>query len=470
MRVKRIAKVIIFCVIFLFLLNRIYYILSWKDTAGEYYSSVNSYYDLEEDLVDVLFLGSSRCYCSINNAVLWDEYGIGNFSLSISGQDFAGTYHTLKEALKTQTPRVVCVELYGSIFDGYMDEGNLYRTTLPFKYSANFYNVVDNLVTDEEKKSDFWLKWPIVHTRYSELQKEDFLTDRPVYLGYHAEFRTQAIGPIEVYQGEEEEPLPAEREKWLQKIIELAKEKDIELCFFIAPYAVTEADQKIFKYVERIAGEHNIPVLNMLVLAEELELDVNTDFIDWAHTNYYGAQKVSEYVGEYLVTHYALEDHRGDERYALWDENSKVRRHEVYNHQMKLSMDIGTYLDLMSCIQEYVVVVSTAGEHVSQEPDISEYLQTLGIGEEFYASGGIWILEDGEPVYISTEANSMHYVDLGISDLSVSSVNGTKSIMVDKQNYQKVEQGINILVYDKILGEVVDWVGFSAPHAYGIAR
>ena len=42
--------------------------------------------------------------------------------------------------------------------------------------------------------------------------------------------------------------------------------------------------------------------------------------------------------------------------------------------------------------------------------------------------------------------------------------------MVDKQNYQKVEQGINILVYDKILGEVVDWVGFSAPHAYGIAR
>ena len=107
MRIKRIAGTIVFCAVFLILLNRIYTVLSWKDTAGEYYSSVDSFYEVDKGLVDVLFFGSSHCYCSIDPSVLWEEHGIGSFSLAISGQDFAGTYYTLKEALKTQDPKVV---------------------------------------------------------------------------------------------------------------------------------------------------------------------------------------------------------------------------------------------------------------------------------------------------------------------------------------------------------------------------
>ena len=60
MKMKNIAKIIVFCMIFIFLLNRIYDIFSWKDTAGDYTSSMESFYDLEENVVDVLFLGTFR--------------------------------------------------------------------------------------------------------------------------------------------------------------------------------------------------------------------------------------------------------------------------------------------------------------------------------------------------------------------------------------------------------------------------
>uniref|UniRef100_UPI004055F2B4 hypothetical protein n=1 Tax=Acetatifactor sp. TaxID=1872090 RepID=UPI004055F2B4 len=343
MKVREIAKISIFCVIFLILFNRIYTILSWKDTAGDFYSSVDSFYELEEDIVDVLYFGSSRCYCSIDPSVMWNEHGIASYSLAISGQDFAGTYYTLKEALKTQKPKVAVVELYGSVFSGYLVEGNLYRTTLPFKISENSYEMVDHLVTDEEKKTDFWFRWPILHTRYAELQMEDFQTDRPVYLGYRASFVTQNIGDIMNNPKGTAQPLPEEREMWLQKIIGLAEESGTELCFFIAPYAVTEEDWKLFNYVEGIAEEHDIPFLNMLELKDELRIDVNEDFSDWAHTNHYGARKVSGYLSDFLAANYDLEDHRGEESYALWDENSFVRGREIEVQELKEFPSVGEY-------------------------------------------------------------------------------------------------------------------------------
>ena len=146
MKIKNAAKIVIFCILFLFLLNRIYDIFSWKDTAGDYYSSMDSFYDLEKDMVDVLFLGSSHVYCSVIPAQLWEDYGMASFNMAISGQDLASSYYSFKEALKTQDLDVVCVDLYGCVFHGYLIEGNLYRNTLSRKLSFTSIEAVNSIV------------------------------------------------------------------------------------------------------------------------------------------------------------------------------------------------------------------------------------------------------------------------------------------------------------------------------------
>lgn len=471
MKIKNFVKIILFSAIFLLVINRVYKVLSWKDTAGDYYSSINTFYELDDNMVDVMFFGTSRCYCSVDPSYLWNKYGISSFNMAVSGQDIVATYYTMKEAFKTQSPEVVFVELYGVLFDGYGVEGNLYRNTLPFRYSVNSHELVNNVVTDEYSKEDFLLKWPIVHTRYAELKQKDFLSDPPVYLGYHGEFSAKNIADVDIYEGDEMIPLPEEREKWLRKIIQLAEDNDTNLCFFVAPYEGWMADQKTLLYAESIAQEYDIPVLNLLKHKDKLNINVNEDFLDWAHTNHSGAQKVTKYIGKYLAANYELVDHREDEKYALWDENSRLREHEVQNHQLKQMYNVGGYLDTLSCMKDYVVVISTAGEHLTKDADISEYLLTLGIGKEFYEENScVWVFEDGKLAHMSSEADSFYHMDLAFSDLVVSRSNGENSVVIDFVQYQTVDNGINIVVYDKALGVVVDKVGFSAPDLYGVAR
>lgn len=467
---KKLGKVIIFCIIFLFLYNYTYQVLSWKDTAGEYTSSLKTLYEMEENTADVLFFGSSHCYCSIVNANLWKDYGIASVGVSISGQDTAGTYYTIKEALKTQKPKVLCIESFGTVFSGYIIKGNLYRNTLLYKPSVNAYEVVDNLVTDEEEKKDLLLRWPIIHTRYKELQKEDFQGNRVPYLGYLTGFKMNKVDPIRWTAGDEIVPMDEEIESWYRRIIDLAAEEGIRLCFFVSPYVETEENQKKYNHLEQLAKENGALFVNMIKDASSIGMNENVDFIDAYHTNYGGAQKVTAYMGEILKEKFDLPDRRGDSRYERWEEDLVAREHELMNGTLLATNDLKVYLDILSILGDYTVILATSGEYLSEEADFADWIHQLGIGEEFFEKSGIWIWDNKELTYSSQEKDSIYYTELSNGDLAVSSLSDDKSIIIDRNNYYKFDSSINVVVYDNILGKVVDAVGFYAPNHYGVVR
>lgn len=471
MQWKNLVKIVCFCTILAFLINGVYRVLSWKDTAGAYVSSMESLYDLKEDVVDVLFLGSSHCYCTINNSILWEEDGVASFSLAISGQDIVSTYHCMVEALKTQTPDLICIEVYNATEEvGYLVTGNVYRNTLSLQYSKNFYEAVDNIVEKEEEKASYWLKWPIIHTRYAELQQGDFQTDYPAYVGYSAGFQTNSVGEIVLYEGEEVLPIPQKNEEWLRKMISLAKEKDIELCFFLAPCIVGEQRQQQFLYLEQLAKEEEVGFVNALAAKDEIGLDTTKDFIDASHTNHFGSKKVTKYIGDYLKSTYELVDRRGDSRYRLWEEDAAVREHEWQNYLLKSIQDVRGYLDIIGTLKEYTIVVTTSGEYQAEGIDLYDCLQTAGIGEEFYTSDRVWIFDNQQLTYTSEAENMLQHVELVNGDLLLGSSAGSKSIVINKQACNMVPNGINIVVYDNLLGKVIDMVGFNASQQYMITR
>jgi len=471
MRVKNLIKIVLFSVIFLMVINHVYRILSWKDTSGGYRSSVNSLYELDEDMADVMFFGTSRCYCSVDPSYLWEKYGISSFNMAISGQDIIATYYTMKEAFKTQSPDVVFVEMYGTLFDGYAVEGNVYRNTLPFRFSANAYHLAMNAIPEKYDKKSIFLKWPIIHTRYKELQKDDFQSEMSAFLGFVPNFYKAQAAEGEIYEGTERIPMPEEREKWFREIIQLAQENGAELYFFVAPYERRIADQKTLLYAEDIAEEYGVSVLNLVKDGDKLNINYGEDFCDWAHTNYWGAQKVTKYIGNYINANYDLEDHRGDERYAVWDENSVVCKHEVQNYQLKQMNNISGYLELLSCMEDYVVVVSAAGAYRANDMDISEFLMAIGIGEEFNSgNGGVWVIDNGECIYQSVDSDSFYHMDLQYSDMVISRTGGANFIWLDHVNHNRAGDGLDILVFDKVLGTVADSVGFYAPENYKVVR
>lgn len=469
MNLRKAAKAVLFCVMAAVLYLYLYRVLSWKDTGGDYQSAMDTFYTLDEDVVDVAFLGSSHCYCAVNTAILWEQYGIAAYSLSISGQDMASSYFCLKEMLKTQRPRVVCVEMYYSNLEGYQVKGNLYRNLLGYRISRNFADAVESIAEDEEKW-DILLKWPIIHTRYAELKRQDFEPDPQMrlYMGWETGFSdVEDIGGISVYQGEETLEIPQETEEWLLKIIALAREEDVELCFFLAPFGADERAQMQYKYAEKLARENGVPFLNMIDLQEELQLDTARDFSDTGHTNSYGAEKVTKYLGKYLDGHYDLEDKRGGAQYTLWDENLMMWKHQKQNQILRETTDLGLYLDSISGLEGYTVIMATRGEYLAGDGEnLAESLADMGIDESFFQMEGAWVVEDGAFQYGTGLEDGFRHMEIGGSDAVIHGNDGQMHIIIERQEYMRANPGIDILLYDNILEEVADIVGFQAAGDY----
>lgn len=144
--------------------------------------------------------------------------------------------------------------------------------------------------------------------------------------------------------------------------------------------------------MKEIAAENGIPVLDMMEMLDELGMDTAQDFMDWGHLNEYGARKVSAYMGQYLAENYGLEDKRGTEGYGLWDENLKVWRHQVQNHDLQQITDLGSYLTNLVNLQDYTVVLIAEGEFPGEALEgLREKLALTGQGRAFWQGrASVW--------------------------------------------------------------------------------
>jgi hypothetical protein len=217
-------------------------------------------------------------------------------------------------------------------------------------------------------------------------------------------------------------------------------------------------------------AEYDVPVIDMLELSEDIDINWRRDFSDYGHTNHFGAQKVTAYLGEFLKNNYDLQDYRGDERYTLWDLDLKARQHDWNNYVLTKITDRQTYFEELSRLEDYTIVVSTTGEYISGEAEIEECLQMLGGFHEFYNGSNVWVFDNGENIYTANANNTLKTMPLTFGELLVSVIDQSTNIMVDRVAYQKSTDGVNVLVYDNILGIVVDSVGFEAMYAYGMVR
>ena len=107
-KVLKTIEYILFAALVIGAVAILYNVLSWKDTNGNYMSTTKQLYETDDNLIDVVFMGSSHCYCGIYPAVLWEDAGIAAFDMSTSGQDRNSTYHMLAELLKTQSQGCLC--------------------------------------------------------------------------------------------------------------------------------------------------------------------------------------------------------------------------------------------------------------------------------------------------------------------------------------------------------------------------
>lgn len=471
---KKTLKIISFALLTFLVLWKAYDILSWKDTQGGYISSTQQLYATEDNLIDVLFVGSSHTYASINPSLLWDEYGISAFDMSVSGQDKDSSYYGIKEVLKTQSPKVVFVDCYGLVFDEQGIIGNVYRNMLAMNFSENSNDLIRSYV-DEEEQKDFLLRWPIIHTRYRELQKYDFeqyefSTYGRGYLvnyqtGYYSYLENAALKCTDVTE------LNEKNKKWIDDLVALSEEENFKLVFYLTPYSITEKDKAILNGAEKYFKQQNITFLDLYDVSSKLNLQPETDFSDYNHLNSFGADKVTAYMGTYLEENFALEDHSGDEAYYLWNQCSEYVEHRYNAYNIDLQGDLSEYLRTINECPGLTVVISLDGKYDESTLDFKTPLELyMGISEEDYYAGGKWVFQNGRLVkHVSNEPGQEYLLDLNDTDtLKIEPIEPLfeaddeifAQVKINNTVCGKCYNGITVTVYDNFLKKIVSSKGY----------
>lgn len=301
---KSILKGIIFLVLLFIILEfTMFIMIPNKSNFSKYGMWKKAEYEIlgeKKDTIDVVFLGDSLIYSSISPMILWNEYGITSFDCASPAQIISNSYNYLKVAIESQHPKLVMME--ADVL--FRDPNSIYaKRVLKDKYKnylpiEQFHNNWKKYITLEKYET----KWINYYKGYKYITK---VLPTKKLTNYMKETHT-------------ERPIPDGNLDYLNKIIELCKENDIEFQLISIPSRGTWNYSKHLT-VERLAKENDIAFTD-LNLTNTINIDWKKDTKDSGrHTNFRGAKKITKYIGNYINELDIVEDHRDDKKYNEWN-------------------------------------------------------------------------------------------------------------------------------------------------------
>lgn len=433
---------------------------------------MQSLYLQEDQTVDALLLGSSHIYCDVNTGILWDEYGISAFDLGGAEQPYWNNYYFLKEALKTQTPKVIVLDVTIPGIRSVDYQPEVWSVTNLYGMNWN-RNRIEATRVSVPKSSFNRLMVPMntMHTRYKELTKDDFVdSNRSInYKGFDLRERIVAFNRPDMSNVTESVPMKEKEEEYFRKIIALAGENNIPLLLVSVPFPVYEEAQKVYNYEFEIAEAEQVPYIdfNKGNYYDEIGIDFEKDFADEFHLNVSGNEKFSRYLGEYLAREYNLPDHRGDAKYKSWDVDADLQRAEANCANLGNAKEADEYLGLLNN-QNYVTFV-TLGSGAEDSEFLNEHrdeLRELGLTDEYCQSGMVLILSGGEVLYASAGSDQKSVVNLPKVNLLLKRVSEsgdvTTEMIVESKTYElDCFRGMKVVVYDAELNRVISQEEFD---------
>lgn len=333
--IKIIAKVICFFVIGFLLLQIITKILipKWitvEDNRMTYI--VKGFYEEPKNSLDVIFMGNSDVYRGISPITLWDEYGITSYNFVSSGQRMWTAYYMLEESLKYQNPKLIVLNMDSAFNESQSSESNYRKAFDNMKLSKNKIEAVKDPVFNNSGEEILSYILPITryHSRWTEIEDEDFLKAfENRRFSYKGMDMTTVVEPYDngyeyMKRDHSNQQIGENCLKYLEKIINICKERNIQLLLIEIPSADSWSKELSDK-TNTFAEQHGLEFIDMNLNANDFGFDWKLDTSDGGdHLNVYGAEKVSRYLGKIIQEKYDILDHRNDLKYEEWNKDSEI--------------------------------------------------------------------------------------------------------------------------------------------------
>lgn len=279
------------------------------------------FYALEDNSLDMIFIGSSHSYCTFDPNIFDDFLSTNSFQLGTPLQHPDATYYLLNKIFETQSPELVVMELYWDVLDTSFDDRQLSFFFNALNDSEMRENYIKNVFPVSEQlkysllpiryqqeyfayKSSFWEN--TISSRFGLFKKsspareglQEYKSKGYVYCEYvieEAEFdETNQFKGLDGKYWKFDET----QKYYLDLIVEFLEEKDVELIFVTAPIAPVSLDfiknyEEINDRIRSVTNSYDIEYIdyNIKLLEENIQLE-HEHFQDDAHLNSKGAEIV----------------------------------------------------------------------------------------------------------------------------------------------------------------------------------
>ncbi len=457
---KRAAPVILTVTIFLLFFSYVMGVCK-----QEYVSGVLNWKYWWEDRnqnTDVLFVGASSMSANIEVSDLWREKGIAAFCIGAGASGLTDNYYRLIGGDRKHSCKLIVVELRGAALNAAAGGYNRQENISALHMSPNKWRYI-NAVIEPQERLYYVLDFPIFHGRYNKVTKWDFRHASSfgednkgiwtVYYGSKNTLELNSAADVIEYRA-----LGQKQEYYLRRIIEYCEANDRELLLLKTPDGNRTKDQPCYNTVTLIAEEYGVPFLDMNQYDEEIGLTSADFFTDNWHLNVEGARKCTAFLGDYLMNHYTLLDHRGDVDYASWDRFAASRE----NMYLRAITDNADYFDELLRDERKIIAVCSGVSSEQSEQYLSVKEKMDDLEYELY---------DAEDVLYGEE--NQNTWTLGSNTVMVQKDYQARKICINEKTNLSVESpGVILIVYDEVTDQVADVAaftnanGFSVQHLY----
>jgi hypothetical protein len=283
---------------------------------------ITKFYDETPQSLDVVAIGPSSMYTFWQPALAWDAFGVASWNLTTPGMPYTAPIQMVKEALKTQTPKVFMVEAGTFLNEPSPDRVHNLSDFLP--WSKEKLALIDTscsvLGVEGFDRLEYFLPIVRFHSRWYELKKEDFGRPREAYKSssyYKTFLKKKADFEYDYEDAATSKPIDDFRRAYLTEFLDYCKANGLEVVFVAAPN--TKDNKGELRYMRDVVEGYGYPFVMTVDHMEEIGLVIPDDFFNENHTNLSGSIKCIAWFGKYLKERYDIPDHRGEKGYESWD-------------------------------------------------------------------------------------------------------------------------------------------------------
>lgn len=284
-------------------------------------NAIDTFHCMPENSFEVIGYGSSHTARCFNSMEFYHKYGIGAYNYGCNWQKINTILLFMKDSLRTQKPKIALVDtfLVGECKKNQNIDGEIYYTTAMSEFDGRREYLNWCFGNNLENYASYYMPLYAFHDNWTNICGDSFQKD--VYYSYDY-FKMMGFSASDVVnpvilptEKSRQEELGGDSITILNEMVDLCENNDIKLIFFTAPWAGKNIYSDAMK---SFAAENDCVYLDLFENINEMQIDGNCDYSDDGHLNTSGANKVSDFLGKYIIDNYEVTDFRQIEG-NLWE-------------------------------------------------------------------------------------------------------------------------------------------------------